>query len=376
MNERADDRRLTMVIHALTGGGAERVFCALANHWAETAREVTVITLATADSDAIRLDSRICRLALGLMQESKNPWQQISNTWTRVRRLRQAIREADARRVISFTDKMNVLTLLACWGRPQQVVIAERSDPRRQLMGAIWEWVRRRTYPRCHAWVVQTQAVAGYARTVVGQRPVYVIPNAVVPPTAPIPPPEQRRPRIIGVGRLSPEKGFDLLIQAFARIAPWYSDWSLQILGEGPERGNLEALADSLGVRNHVHLPGWVDRPQSALLEAGVFVLPSRYEGFPNALLEAMACSLPCIACACDSGPAEIIRDGVDGMLIPPENVNAMANALRQLVSDEAKRARMGRRAAEVTARFSREAFFSRWDEAVDSDRQPTTACR
>jgi len=365
MADGAEDRRLTMVIHALSGGGAERVFCTLANHWAESGRDVTAITLGTVDTDVFRLDTRVRRVPLGLMQESQSPWQRVRNTWTRVRRLRQAIREAGAARVISFTDKMNVLTLLACWGDPRRFVIAERSDPRHQSLGPVWEWLRGRTYPRCHAWVVQTESVARYARTIAPQRPVVVIPNAVAPPNAAIPPPEQRRPCIVGVGRLSPEKGFDLLIRAFARIAPWYPEWTLHILGEGPQRRALEVLADSLGVRNQVRLAGWNDRPETALLEAGVFALPSRYEGFPNALLEAMACGLPCAASACDSGPAEIIRDGVDGLLVPPENADALADALRQLVSDEAKRARLGRRAAEVASRFSMETFFARWDDVV-----------
>jgi len=366
MNGQLDQRRLTMVIHALSGGGAERVFCTLANHWVQSGRGVTVITLAAADEGVSRLDSRIRRMGLGLLQESHSPWEQVRNTCIRVQRLRQAIREAGASRVISFTDKMNVLTLLACWREPRQVVIAERSDPRHQSLGTVWEWLRRRMYPRCHAWVVQTESVARYARRLAGSRPVYVIPNAVAPPAAAIPPSEQRRPRIVGVGRLSREKGFDLLIQAFARIAPWFPDWSLQILGEGPQRGELEDLADSLGVRDNVQLAGWVERPEPALLEAGVFVLPSRYEGFPNALLEAMACGLPCVASACESGPAEIIRDGVDGLLVPPENVDAMAEALKQLLSDDAKRARLGQRAVEVTSRFSLEAFFTRWEAVLE----------
>jgi glycosyltransferase involved in cell wall biosynthesis len=354
-----------MVIHALSGGGAERVFCSLANHWAESGRDVTAITLDTAQTDVFRLDSRVRRIGLGLMQPSHSAWQQVSNTLKRVRGLRRAIREAGASRVVSFTDKMNVLTLLACWGGPWQVVIAERSDPRHQSLGPVWEWLRRRTYPRCCVSVVQTESVARYARTLAGQRPVVVIPNAAAGPAAAIPPPEQRPTRIVGMGRLSPEKGFDVLVRAFARLAPWYPDWTLLVLGAGPQREQLEDLADSLGVRDHVHWAGWVDRPESALLESSVFVLPSRYEGFPNALLEAMACGLPCVASACESGPAEIIRDGVDGLLVPPDNVDALADALRQLVSDEAKRARLGRRAAEVTSRFSRETFFARWDEVL-----------
>jgi GalNAc-alpha-(1->4)-GalNAc-alpha-(1->3)-diNAcBac-PP-undecaprenol alpha-1,4-N-acetyl-D-galactosaminyltransferase len=368
MTGTAGERRLTMVIHDLHGGGAERVFCRLANHWAETGYRVTVITLAAAGRDNFRLAPQIDRIGLSLLGESHGPWQQLRNTLSRVRQLRRAIRQAGGWRVISFTDKMNVLTLLACWDQSRQVVIAERSDPRHQSLGPIWEWLRRRTYPRCGAWVVQTESVARYARGLAEASRVAVIPNAVGSPAAPLPPPEQRQARILGVGRLSPEKGFDLLIQAFARISPWYPDWTLQIVGDGPQRAVLADLADSLGIRDRVQLVGWMDQPERALLAAGAFVLPSRYEGFPNALLEAMACGLPCIATACDSGPAEIIRHGVDGLLVPPQDVDALAEALRRLVSDDAQRARLGSRAVEVTTRFSREAFFARWDAVLEAE--------
>jgi glycosyltransferase involved in cell wall biosynthesis len=207
--------------------------------------------------------------------------------------------------------------------------------------------------------------VARLARTLVDRRPVLVIPNAVTAPAAMIPPPEQRRPRIVGMGRLSPEKGFDVLVRAFAQLSPWYPDWTLQILGAGPQRQELERLADSLGIRDNVQWAGWVDRPETVLLESSVFVLPSRYEGFPNALLEAMACGLPCIASDCESGPAEIIRNGLDGLLVPPDNVDALADALRQLVADQARRTQLGRHAVDVTPRFGREAFFARWEEAL-----------
>jgi len=365
MSPAAEERRVTMVIHALSGGGAERVFCTLANHWAETGRDVTVITLGTTETDVFPLAPRVRRVGLGLLRDSHGPSQQVANTVQRVRDLRQAIQEAGATRVVSFTDKMNVLTLLACWGGPWQVVIAERSDPRHQSLGTIWEWLRRRAYPRCGAWVVQTQSVARWARTWVGRRPVVVIPNAVAGPAAAIPPIEHRLPRIVAMGRLSPEKGFDVLIRAFAQLAPWYPDWALQILGTGPERERLERLAETLGVRDNVHWAGWCDRPEAMLLDASVFVLPSRYEGFPNALLEAMACGLPCIASDCDSGPAEIIRDGVDGLLVPPDNVEALAQTLQQLVADQARRAALGRRAGDVAGRFSREAFFARWEAVL-----------
>ena len=365
MSPAAEERRVTMVIHALSGGGAERVFCTLANHWAAAGREVTVITLGTSTADEFPLAARVRRVALGLLRDSHGPWQQVANTLQRVRALRRAIQEAGATRVVSFTDKMNVLTLLACWGGPWQVVIAERSDPRQQSLGTVWEWLRRRAYPRSCVWVVQTQSVARWARTWISRRPVVVIPNAVAAPAAAIPPTERRLPRIIAMGRLSPEKGFDVLIRAFAQLAPWYPDWTLHILGTGPQREQLEELAERLGVRDNVHWAGWSERPEAMLLEASVFVLPSRYEGFPNALLEAMACGLPCIASDCDSGPAEIVRDGLDGLLVAPDNVEALARALRQLVADPARRVELGRRAVDVTSRFSRAAFFARWEAVL-----------
>lgn len=367
MSPAAEERRVTMVIHALSGGGAERVFCTLANHWAETGRDVTVITLGTAETDVFPLAPRVRRVELGLLRDSHGPWQQVANTVQRVRALRRAIHEAGAARLVSFTDKMNVLTLLACWGGPWQVVIAERSDPRQQSLGTVWEWLRRRAYPRCCGWVVQTQSVARWARTWIGRRPVVVIPNAVAAPATAIPPIERRRPRIVAMGRLSPEKGFDVLIRAFAQLAPWYPDWTLQILGTGRQREPLERLAETLGVRDNVQWLGWVERPEAILLDASVFVLPSRYEGFPNALLEAMACGLPCIASDCDSGPAEIIRDGLDGLLVPPDNVEALANTLRQLVADPGRRTALGGRAVDVATRFSRESFFARWDAVLRS---------
>lgn len=365
MADTAPDRRITMVIHALGGGGAERIFCRLATHWAEIGCDVTVITLDTAQSDVFHLPLSVRRVELGLIRQSHTVWQRLHNTLVRVRRLRAAIRAAGSTQVLSFTDKMNVLTLLACWGGPWQVVIAERNDPRRQRLGFVWEWLRRRTYPRCKAWVVQTEAVARFARSVV-RRPVVVIPNAVGSPSLPLPPPELPTTQIIGMGRLSPQKGFDLLIRAFARISPDYPDWSLQIFGEGPERANLQRLAESLGVERRVELPGWCAHPEAALSAAGAFVLPSRYEGFPNALLEAMACGAPCIATACDSGPAEIIRDEVDGILVRPDDVQALTAALRRLISDDALRRRLGLRAVEVASRFDEQTFLAKWDQLVE----------
>jgi len=362
-------RKLALVIHALNTGGAERVMAAMADHWAEQDADVTLITLDTAETDRFPLDARVRRVGLGLMHASRFPWQAVWNNVARIRRLRQAIRDSGAEQVVSFTDNMNVLALLASVGRDWKVIIAERNDPRQQKMGRGWELLRRLTYPRCTALVVQTQSVAKYAPRLVRKRPVYVVPNAVMPP------PERsnaghlahRDHRMVAaMGRLTGQKGLDLLIEAFARIADRHPNWTLRIAGDGEERGNLACLAESLGLTQRVDFCGWVDEPVAFLQEADLFVLSSRYEGFPNALLEAMACGLPVISTDCDSGPREIVRHEADGLLVPTEDVDELAQAMDRLMANRADRERLGGSAVDVVARFGCGAFFARWEDVLN----------
>ncbi len=361
-------RKLTLVIHALNTGGAERVMAAMANHWAEQDVDVTLITLDAVETDHFYLRPEIRRVGLALMRDSKYPWQAIWNNVARILRLRRAIRDAGARQVVSFTDKMNVLTLLASVGCSWDVVIAERNDPRGQKMGFGWELLRRWTYRRCSALVVQTEAVARYSRRLVGKKPLHVIPNAIEPhePPTPAGPAETHsHKRIVAMGRLAAQKGFDLLIKAFALLADEHPDWNLQIFGDGGDRSRLARLAESLQLADRVDLCGWIDRPDTYLHQADLFVLSSRYEGFPNALLEAMACGLPVVSFDCDSGPGEIVRHEVDGLLVPAEDVDALAAAMDRLMADEAERARLAENAVDVIRRFSCDVFFERWGHVL-----------
>jgi GalNAc-alpha-(1->4)-GalNAc-alpha-(1->3)-diNAcBac-PP-undecaprenol alpha-1,4-N-acetyl-D-galactosaminyltransferase len=363
-------RRLTLVVPSLALGGAERVVARMANHWAAAGDHVTVITLSAAKTDTYSLDPAVTRIALDLMRESAGSIRAVINNLIRVRRLRAAIRRSQPDTVISFIDRMNVVTLLACRPLDVDTVISERIDPSRQPLDNTWSWLRRSVYPWAQALVVQTEAVRLQMETVMGGREIYVIPNAVDVPAADASAREQRKStdgsqQIAAMGRLTPQKGFDLLIDAFAQAAEGHPRWSLTILGEGPERAGLEALIRARGLEGRVRLAGWEAEPSAVLRNCDAFVLSSRFEGFPNALLEAMALGLPAISFDCPSGPAEIIRHKVDGLLVPPGDVPALSAAIRSLMSDDPFRARLGKEAVRVVERFSSESYFAAWDEVL-----------
>lgn len=154
----------------------------------------------------------------------------------------------------------------------------------------------------------------------------------------------------VGTGRLAHQKGFDLLVRAHAlALASGAPAHTVVVLGDGPDRARLQQLAQELGVQDSVRFPGHVANPHAVVARADGFVLPSRWEGLPLALLEALCCGTPCIAADCVSGPNEVLDGGAFGRLVPVEDAQALAAAISDHLSDVeplTARARAGRAAA------------------------------
>jgi glycosyltransferase involved in cell wall biosynthesis len=360
--------RITLIIHDISSaGGAERVLTSMANSWAERGWPVTILTLDRGESPPFYALARgVVHRPLGLAGDSPGPMQAVVANLRRVRRLREAIRAGAPDVVISFMDKTNVLTLLATAGASTPIIVSERNCPIMHRVGRAWTTLRRWLYPRADCVVVQSRDSLGYFSPEVRGR-ARVIPNPIFLPArgaGAVAGPSGGR-KLIAMGRLDDQKGFDLLIRAFARVTGAHPDWSLEIWGEGKKRPDLERLVVELGVSGRVRLPGITREPGTRMGEADLFVLSSRYEGFPNVLCEAMAVGLPPIAFDCPTGPRDIIRDGVDGVLIPPGDVEALASAMGRLMGDEAGRQRLAARAPEVAERFGIGRIMGLWDEAI-----------
>lgn len=370
----SEHSKIAIVIHSLSGGGSEHAAAMMASHWAAEGREITLITLDALVGDSIAIHESVRRVGLGLLSESTNLLSAMIANIRRVRALRGAIVDSNATRVISLTDRMNVLTILACRGTGRKPIVAERTDPRHHRIGWLWGFLRRLTYPNAGTIVVQTDSVRQAVLPLVGQCPIVVIPNAVseVGDTENSSADgslrlDARQNWICAVGRLSTEKGFDRLIAGFAGVAKDHPNWSLVIVGDGPSRRELELHIAGFGLVGRILLPGWIEQPWPSLHSAEVFVLPSRYEGFPNALLEAMARGKACVATDCQSGPAEIIRPGENGILVDGGNSDeievALGKALNVLLSSAGLRQSLGENARKVQVEFGVERYFRAWDE-------------
>lgn len=360
--------RLTLVISSLVMGGAERVMTELANHWAAQGWLITIIHYSAPGTPAaFPLDPRVNEVPLGLHRVSRNPGSAVINNVRRILVLRRAIRDSRPEVVLSFMA--NVVAILAARGLKVPVLVSEHRGPRGEL-SLPWSILREVTYRRADFVVMLTSSALAHLSPALRRRG-RVVPNALPAPflaralAMPAIDGTVRsvdRPIIMGLGRLGPEKGFDLLIRAFALIADAWPTARLVIWGEGDSRADLERIRDEHGLAERVDLPGNTDTPQDELLSATLFVLSSRKEGLPMVLIEAMAVGRAVVAYDCEHGPRDIIRDGLDGVLVPPEDVAGLATAIDALLRDDARRTDLARRAVEVRERFTMEQVAHRWE--------------
>lgn len=366
--------KLVLVISSLGGGGAERVMTMLANAWVERGNEVTLVTLAPERMDRYPLDPAVRRIALDVAGNSAHVLAAIGNNVVRLRALRRAIAASRPDAVISFIAESNVRVLIAAAGLRVPVIVSERTALNGHHMRGVWRTLRRWSYPRASAIVAQTRRCATELESLARRR-VDVIANPVSVESQRDDVTAHERTgghTLLAVGRLAPEKGFDLLIEAFAQAAPRHPGWNLVILGEGPLRAGLARKIAEHDLGERISMPGFDAHVRRAMRRADLFVLSSRYEGFPNALLEAMTEGLACVSFDCDAGPRELIDHRTNGWLVPAGDAHALADALDTLMGDAGLRARLGRRARDISSAYSLATILDQWNNLVTSVLPPS----
>lgn len=360
---------IAFVISSLETGGAERVLSELANCWASRGHKASLITLSAPGTPSLYpLDPRVCLVQLNQLaavDSNVNILVRLKNIAKRIFRLRKALKVAKPDVIISFVDVMNITTILASRGLEIPVIVSERTHPAYYQLPAFYKKMRRMAYPWADRVICQTVSALAYFSWLPDAQK-QIIPNWVRKAVLQKKESDILTPvrRIVSVGRLCKNKGFHTLILAFSELVLENRNLELIIYGEGTGRPGLENLIQRLHLTNHVFLPGTVRDINGVLHQADLFVFPSRYEGFPNALCEAMAVGLPIIASNC-SGTTDIVRDGIDGRLFPVGDVNRLTALLRELIEDPDQRAKLSQGARAISDRFSQASVLRLWDDVL-----------
>ncbi len=361
-------------------GGVARTVVNLVNQLVER-HEVEVISLFHRNRPRFPLDPRI-RLRVLTKPEGQEGWVhgKLASRATRLRPrpsetrmslltdvlLRQALRGLDGGILVTTRPSLH---LAAVRYAPKSVKIIgqEHLNVPTRWSNRLQAGVLSSVVPRLDAYVVLTEDdSADYRRLLPGiTTDLRVIRNAL-----PWPVPERGAPLIsrtvVAAGRLAPEKGFGRLIDAYEPVGRAHPDWRLQIYGTGTEGDALRARIAERELGDLVELKGYSSDMQGMLAEASVFALSSRKEGFPMALIEAMSVGLPLVAFDCPRGPAEIVRNGRNGLLVPDGDVAAFSAALRLLVEDEEQRRAMGAAALADAHAYEVGAIVAQWEQLFD----------
>lgn len=342
----------------------------MANYWSQARWDIHLITMdGMNDRPFYPLNSAVVHHQVDFSQPLGNPFFALFRVLERIWRLRRTLREVSPDLVLSFMDVTNVMVLLAVRGLGIPVVVAERTDPHRRSMKQPWHVLRHWSYRQASCVVAQTQHAMEYFSPSIRLRGRIIANPVVVPIESCRPERSKNADRsskvILAMGRLEMVKGFDSLIRAFASLAGRHPQWTLVIWGEGVERASLEKMVAEMGLVGRVNLPGLTNDPTEKMRNADLFVLSSRYEGFPNVLCEAMACGMPVVSFDCESGPSDIIHDGVDGLLVPAENIAALSGAIERLITNEAERCRLAACAPRIIERFGLGKIMGQWSDLV-----------
>ncbi|MCR5485729.1 MAG: glycosyltransferase family 4 protein [Clostridiales bacterium] len=356
-----------LILSLSESGGAERAVCGISEGLAEIGEDVTVVSL-SGDRSFFDFDGSVKLKLLDLPDLPRSAsLKRLSAVIKRAFAIRKEIKKLDPDVVVGMSHVMSAYALFCTAFTKIKAVGTERSNPYLLSATKFMTYLRKLTSTLCDGYVFQTKRAQSFFSLSVQKRSA-VIPNAVfnrdVYNTTI---PDIREKVICASGRLVDIKGFDILIEAFSLISDKYPDYKLYIFGDGPEKESLMKLSKERNVSDRVIFKGTVKNVAEEISKCSVFVLSSRFEGMPNALIEAMACGLPCVSSRCDMGPEELIDDGVNGLLVKKEDPEALAEAIERLLNDGELSERLSKEAYKIRDTLSLSSVSKKWSDYLKS---------
>ena len=368
-------------------GGAERVIVWLASRLVAQGHSVNMVVFTLPETDFYECDPRVsiarpARMSLVFANSSvggklRRTIKRLGLGWLGILRdfgmgcfVKGQAKKSQADLVISFQSTLNIAVMMGMYFSRIPVVLSERSQPFISREGEPRAWgrfLRPMLYRRARGVVVLSEDIARQARSRWAGVRLSVVPNATALAPSHVPAMGDRGRKVLCVGRLDEIKNHLTLIEAWAKSTARMNGWTLVIVGEGPMRPALELAIQRLDLSQSVTLPGASRDVMPQYLSASVFALPSRLEGFPNALIEAMTCGCACVASVCSGAVTEMLAAGEAGVLVPVGDQDALTVALDRLTSDTALRERFGAAAWTRSQFYSEDRVSSLWDEVLAS---------
>ena len=360
---------------SISNGGAERVMSSLVNNFSmKKDNEVVLLTLLNTKDDYL-INKNVKRYIIDNKEYSKkcNLEKKISKFSLKgLLKIYKIIKEERPDVIVSFLPEpsFKIMFLKKVFKSISEipVIVSIRNDPQVEYKNVLVRFIMKKLYSDIDGMVFQTLDAKEYIAKMINIKNIAIIPNPINEKFfVKAIDDSKRKNEIVTLGRLESQKNHKLLIKSFYKASKINNKYTLNIYGEGSLFNELQRMIIELELEGKVFLRGKTTKTEEVLNNAKIFVLSSNYEGMPNALMEAMACGLPCISTNCPcGGPKEIIINNENGLLINTNNENELTNSLIELMNKKEKRIQLGNKAKKIRNKYSEKEINSRWNTFIE----------
>jgi GalNAc-alpha-(1->4)-GalNAc-alpha-(1->3)-diNAcBac-PP-undecaprenol alpha-1,4-N-acetyl-D-galactosaminyltransferase len=357
-------KKIAFLIYNLGPGGAERVLSTLANNFSDSF-DVHVITIVKTNffyplNQSIKKHN--CRENEII---KSNIFSSLAENFRLYKKIKFILKHEQINLLIGFMTTSNVLGCLAAKSLKIPCIISERTNPHFGKSNFFWRNLVKYSYPKANYIAVQSQSVKNFYKKIADENKIIILPNPLSKELCISKKIDQNRDNVIlNVGRLIKSKNQDLLIKAFSKVNN--ENWTLIFVGDGPLLEEYKKIANDLNLDEKVKFVGKTNDVATYYNTSKIFVFTSKYEGFPNALIEAMYFELACVSTDCPSGPSEMINHEESGFLIPVGNQNLLETYLKKLMKNESLRISIGKKGYEKSTDFEEITVANKWKSLIE----------
>ena len=365
-----NQKKIFLISNTLSAGGAERMLLNLASELSQIPSfSITFITTSGHTPSFFNVPEGIKHISLS-SAHTKNIALHILQFIKKTFKLRQLFQKQNAEIiVISFLENINILNIISTLGLRAKSIISIRNHPQYKSVPFWIKLLRRLFYPVAETLVVQTESIKKWCTDRKLNKNIIVIPNFLshefdqmkLSPKLT----NEDLPYFFSIGRLHEQKGFDTLLEAIAILLQKGLQAKCKIIGTGPQLDNLKIKISKLHLNEIVTIIAPIRDAKLLYQQGNIFILSSKYEGFPNVLLEAMSMGIPVISTNCPSGPSEIIENNINGILVPVNDPQSMALAMEKLISDPELCLKLAKEATKVSIRYHRSSIIKMWIDCI-----------